>query len=285
MNAQDPIAVHASDLAVESAAAGSDRVPEPMLPVATITDGLESQPWKRRAWANLHRPKGALVPWPADVLQNLSVYTDWQHRLAANLIDWVFVSIIGGAIWTTGFLLIPSAGAINFCPVAMLGLFFLMGVSTLIPVVSPILSSLVLMLLLCHGLDSRSLLDVEQLPLGLMFLFSFIPLLVDSTYHAVAESSAKQATLGKSIFHLHVADNSGKRLTLWRAYLRYFAKALSSPLFAGYAAIGMSKRHQGFHDMIARTVVLKDFDPKLLPIENATTREESGQILSSRVRR
>jgi uncharacterized RDD family membrane protein YckC len=76
-------------------------------------------------------------------------------------------------------------------------------------------------------------------------------------YHALFECSGGQATLGKRTMGLQVVDRLGRRITFLRASGRYFAKALSAvPLFGGFALVGLSRRKQGLHDLIASTRVV-----------------------------
>ena len=75
-------------------------------------------------------------------------------------------------------------------------------------------------------------------------------------YFAAMESSARQATLGKSAMSLRVTDMAGQRLTFGHASGRYLAKFISSiiPLGIGYILAGFTLRKQALHDMIAGTL-------------------------------
>ena len=78
-------------------------------------------------------------------------------------------------------------------------------------------------------------------------------------YYALMESSARQATLGKSVLGLRVTDLGGNRITFGRATGRYFGKILSGLIFdIGFIMVGITDRKQGLHDMIAGTLVLRD---------------------------
>lgn len=78
-------------------------------------------------------------------------------------------------------------------------------------------------------------------------------------YGAFAESSVKQATLGKRWVNIKVCDAEGSRLTLTQAMGRNFAKILSCiPLGIGYFYCMFNKKQQCFHDLIADTLVIKD---------------------------
>jgi len=68
------------------------------------------------------------------------------------------------------------------------------------------------------------------------------------------------ATPGKMAVGAKVVDaKTGERPSTARLMLRYFAYLVSAlPLFLGFLWIGISRRKQGFHDKIARTMVIND---------------------------
>ncbi len=77
-------------------------------------------------------------------------------------------------------------------------------------------------------------------------------------YFASFESSPWQATPGKKLLSLKVADLAGKRLSFARASGRYFGKILSwFTLFVGFAMAGFTQKKQALHDMMAGCLVLK----------------------------
>jgi uncharacterized RDD family membrane protein YckC len=77
-------------------------------------------------------------------------------------------------------------------------------------------------------------------------------------YFAAMESSGKQATLGKMALGLTVTDLEGRRIGFGRASGRWFSKLISwVPLGIGFLAAGFTQRKQGFHDMIAGTLVMR----------------------------
>ncbi len=72
----------------------------------------------------------------------------------------------------------------------------------------------------------------------------------------------RQATLGKRLMGLRVTDLEGEAISFARASLRHFAKILSlAPLMAGYLAVAVTARRQGFHDKIAGCLVLRAAGP------------------------
>lgn len=82
--------------------------------------------------------------------------------------------------------------------------------------------------------------------------------LVGWGYFAGMESSARQATLGKSAMGLVVTDVDGNRISFLRATGRYFAKILSALiLLIGYIMAAFTARKQALHDLLASTLVLK----------------------------
>jgi uncharacterized RDD family membrane protein YckC len=77
-------------------------------------------------------------------------------------------------------------------------------------------------------------------------------------YCSTLESSRRQATLGKSLLGIVVADSDGNRLSFPAASLRYFAKTVSAiPLLGGFVLAAFNSRRQALHDMLGSSVVLK----------------------------
>jgi uncharacterized RDD family membrane protein YckC len=78
-------------------------------------------------------------------------------------------------------------------------------------------------------------------------------------YFAGMESSAKQATIGKSLMSLQVADANGLRLSFGHATGRFFAKLVSGliPFMIGYIMAAFTAKKQALHDLIAGTLVLR----------------------------
>jgi uncharacterized RDD family membrane protein YckC len=78
-------------------------------------------------------------------------------------------------------------------------------------------------------------------------------------YYAILESSEFRATYGKMALGLRVNDMEGHRISFLRATARWFLKTISFSFFClGFLIIPFTKRHQGFHDLIAGTVVVKE---------------------------
>jgi uncharacterized RDD family membrane protein YckC len=88
----------------------------------------------------------------------------------------------------------------------------------------------------------------------ILFLIGFF---ISVIYFTGLHASKLQATIGKLAFGLMVVDETGNRITLRRALGRYFAAILSTILYIGYIIAVFTKRKQAFHDIIARTYVIK----------------------------
>ena len=87
---------------------------------------------------------------------------------------------------------------------------------------------------------------------------SLVSTVVGWLYYAGMESSARQATLGKTAMGLAVTDLSGGRISFLRATGRHFAKILSALiLLIGFVMVAFTEKKQGLHDMIASTLVVK----------------------------
>jgi uncharacterized RDD family membrane protein YckC len=91
------------------------------------------------------------------------------------------------------------------------------------------------------------------------FLGWLIFMIMQWLYFAGMESSARQATFGKSVMSLRVTNNDGQRISFGHATGRFFAKIVSGmvPLAIGYIMAGFTEKKQALHDLIAGTLVLK----------------------------
>lgn len=82
---------------------------------------------------------------------------------------------------------------------------------------------------------------------------------IHGIYHALLESSAWQATIGKRAMGIRVTDEAGRRVSLGRAAARHCARILCElTLFVGYLMILFSARGQGLHDRLAGTLVVRN---------------------------
>ena len=78
-------------------------------------------------------------------------------------------------------------------------------------------------------------------------------------YFTLLESSKWQATIGKKLLKLKVTDEAGAPIGFGKANARYWSKILSCIiLFIGFVMVGFTKKKQGLHDIIARTLVVRN---------------------------
>ncbi|MDP4133921.1 MAG: RDD family protein [Bacillota bacterium] len=78
-------------------------------------------------------------------------------------------------------------------------------------------------------------------------------------YNAFMESSKYEGTIGKIILRIAVVDCQGNRLSFTRSTERFFLKLILSSAIAGFGFImvAFTKRHQGLHDVLMNTLVIK----------------------------
>ena len=102
-----------------------------------------------------------------------------------------------------------------------------------------------------------SLLVVDSNSNEELIVFNLIGMVLAWLYYAVQESSKHQATFGKRIMGLVVADMNGQRLSFARASGHHFARILSAiTLMFGYFMALFTERRQTLHDKLAGAVVL-----------------------------
>ncbi len=89
-------------------------------------------------------------------------------------------------------------------------------------------------------------------PLGFLVIY-----LMMWVYFTAFEASAWQATPGKRILRIYVADAHGRPLTLSRAALRNVARMISGLVLVGYFIAGFTEKKQALHDIIAGCLVLR----------------------------
>jgi uncharacterized RDD family membrane protein YckC len=95
-------------------------------------------------------------------------------------------------------------------------------------------------------------------PLALLSITLPIGICMGWLYEALQESSAAQATLGKRMMSIIVTDMSGQRLSFGQATARYFAKIISGmTCLIGYIIQPFTEQKQALHDIIAKTLVVK----------------------------
>lgn len=89
-------------------------------------------------------------------------------------------------------------------------------------------------------------------------------LIVTVIYHAAFESSNYQATPGKMILKLQVISENGNQISFGHALLRFLFKIVSLiTLYIGFVMIGFTKKGQGLHDKVVKTLVISSVEEPL----------------------
>jgi uncharacterized RDD family membrane protein YckC len=104
-------------------------------------------------------------------------------------------------------------------------------------------------------------------------------LLVGYLYYAFFECSSWQATPGKLALGLRVTDLEGRRISLGRSLARN-AVRLTNVLtalipFVCYLAVAWTTRKQGFHDLLAKTLVLNGRASEFKPTQASSGNRNS----------
>ena len=110
-----------------------------------------------------------------------------------------------------------------------------------------------------HPVDPREAMALLA-PFFMAFVLGWLVLLILMwLYFAGMESSARQATFGKSVMSLRVTNYEGRRISFGHATGRFFAKIVSGmiPFAIGYIMAAFTEKKQALHDLIAGTLVLK----------------------------
>ena len=104
------------------------------------------------------------------------------------------------------------------------------------------------------GLIDNIILAIVSIPLafvGIPFMGFFLYWL----YFVIFQSSEKRSTFGMRVCDIKIHDEHFNRLGFWRLTGRYFATGLSGIiLLIGFFMIAFTKRKQGLHDLVARTI-------------------------------
>ena len=94
-------------------------------------------------------------------------------------------------------------------------------------------------------------------------LVSWVPMFI-AGYYALFWSTVGK-TPGKALLGLKVVRLDGSRLSFGRSLLRVFGYTVSTIFFGlGYAWVLIDNRRMGWHDKIARTCVIYDWDARPL---------------------
>lgn len=91
------------------------------------------------------------------------------------------------------------------------------------------------------------------------FFLGLVSTMIIWLYFTLLESSIKQGTLGKIVLGLKIIDYNNQRISFLRANTRFFSKYISAIIFMiGFIMIIFTSRKQGLHDIIAKTLVVKN---------------------------
>lgn len=85
----------------------------------------------------------------------------------------------------------------------------------------------------------------------------YLSLFVSLLYFPFMECSLQQGTLGKKAVGIKVTTIYGERIGLARALVRTASRVLSSFFCIGYLVVVFNEKRQGWHDTIAKTLVVK----------------------------
>ena len=104
------------------------------------------------------------------------------------------------------------------------------------------------------GLIDNIILAIISVALSFMGA-PFIGFFIYWLYFVILQSSEKRSTLGMRVCDIKIHDEHFNRLGFWRLTGRYFATGLSGIiLLIGFFMIAFTKRKQGLHDLVARTI-------------------------------
>lgn len=183
-------------------------------------------------------------------------YAGFLRRFAAALIDGMLVGLVYEAmlllainLWVPKSALPADDFAITEVKIAV----FMVGT-----VDSIFLLAIPLVLLfgptgVFNGMNAD---DWASLPRNL--LWYLVPLSVNWLYRAIMESSSQQATIGKLLLQIRVADIAGNRISFWRATARHFSKMISSiMLLIGFLMAAWTKKRQALHDKMSGCIVVR----------------------------
>ena len=171
------------------------------------------------------------------------------------MIDALIIAVLDCALMYVTWLIGMATGSLDAAPqhwlqiLYLIPLFFLDGLTVI---------ALPLSLVYLNAINGLS---DQTAPMANAFIACLI--IINWLYHAISESSAERATIGKRFFDLQVVSSTGKRIDFITATIRHFCKILSS-LPAGIGALPIvGPKRKNFHDLIAKCDVCHmaiDFD-------------------------
>jgi uncharacterized RDD family membrane protein YckC len=100
--------------------------------------------------------------------------------------------------------------------------------------------------------------DAKDLQPSVLFVVALvmIPYLV---YHTVFLRYWNGRTPGKNFMLVRVLSKSGGRISFWQSFMRVLLQVFSVlPALLGYLAFFRSKKNSSLHDLLAKTIVLRE---------------------------
>ncbi len=89
-------------------------------------------------------------------------------------------------------------------------------------------------------------------------IFMFILFLIPTVYVSYCECTSQQASPGKQIMGLQVVNMKIQRLTFRHAFIRAILRWISIVFYLiGYIPAIFTQKHQTFHDLVAKTLVVE----------------------------
>ena len=102
-----------------------------------------------------------------------------------------------------------------------------------------------------YGILMFAMIAIEMYALAM--ILSFIWAL---GYHIYFPSSDMMGTPGKALLGLKITDESGNKIGVGKAILRYIGYIISGlVLYIGFIIVGFTENKRGLHDMVASTRV------------------------------
>ena len=158
-------------------------------------------------------------------------------------------------------------------------------VDTLITVTIPLISFLILRFMthgefldFAHGLLIRWPGVNDPMVTDLNWMFNIF-VLINIVYFALFEGSRRQATPGKMMMGIFVADLAGGRISYLRAFGRSLGRILSLIIcFMGYLVALFTARNQALHDLMTGTLVL---EPDYMAARAGKTSEADREVEAS----
>ncbi len=97
----------------------------------------------------------------------------------------------------------------------------------------------------------------EELTITFVFIYLLTTVFISMFYFTYFHGATGQ-TPGKMIFGLKVVQPTGEQMTFGLAFLRWVGYIISAAVFyLGFVWIAFDAKKQGWHDKIARTVVIR----------------------------